>query len=149
MESKNENSETKKGLSTEYLKQMIDVKNLSESHQRLLTELIERKVDHRPLLRMKMHMFDLFPDQDIPLDEWRKESFKYFKSVPEDIQEKLITELCTEDKQMIDRKHLIVLLDTLQYMPIKIKRDKNQSNNLYYILSSNQRDKPQSKEEIL
>jgi hypothetical protein len=49
-----------------------------ESRQKLLIEFIERKVDHRALLRMKTHMFDLFPDQDIPIDEWKKESVKYF-----------------------------------------------------------------------
>jgi hypothetical protein len=34
---------------------------------------------------MKTHMFDNFPDNDIPLEEWKKESLKYFKGVPEDI----------------------------------------------------------------
>ena len=44
---------------------------------------------------------------------------------------------------------MLALLDTYQFLPIKIKRDKNKSENLYYIMSSNKRDKPNSKEEIL
>jgi hypothetical protein len=72
---------------------------------------------------------------------------KYFKGIPEDLQDKLILEILTDD--LIDKKKLIDLLDTYQYLPIKIKRDKNKSENLYYIMSSNKRDKPQSKEDLL
>ena len=110
--------------------------------------MIERKVDHRSFQKMKTHMLDLFCDQDIPLDEWKKESIKYFKTVPEDIQEKVIQEICT-DNCIIDKKKLMDIVDTFQFLPIKIKRDINKSENLYFIMSSNKRDKPQSKEEIL
>ena len=149
MEGKNQNSEIKKGVSNDYLKHIIDTKNIPLSRQKLLIELIERKVDHRTLLKFKTYLCDLFPDQDIPLEEWRKQSPKYFKTVPEDIQEKLELELLTEDGLKIDKEKLLGLLDTYQFLPIKIKRDKNKSENLYYIMSSNKRDKPNSKEEIL
>lgn len=131
----------------DYLKSVIDTKNIPLSRQKLLVELIERKIDFRTLNKMKTHMFDTFPDQDITVEEWKKESSKYFKGVPEDIQEKLIHELSLDSH--IDRKALIELLDTYQFLPIKIKRDKNKSENLYYIMSSNKRDKPQNKEELL
>jgi len=51
MEGKNQNSETKKGVSNDYLKHIIDTKNIPLSRQKLLIELIERKVDHRTLLK--------------------------------------------------------------------------------------------------
>ena len=147
MEGKNLNSETKNRVSTDYLKTVIDTKNIPLSRQKLLVELIERKIDHRTLSKMKTHMFDNFLDQDITIEQWKKESLKYFKSVPEDMQEKILLEIVTDD--LIDRKKLIDLLDTYQFLPIKLKRDKNKSENLYYIMSSNKRDKPQSKEDLL
>lgn len=72
MEGKNQNSEIRKGVSNDYLKHIIDTKNIPLSRQKLLIELIERKVDHRTLLKFKTYLCDLFPDQDIPLEEWRK-----------------------------------------------------------------------------
>ena len=75
----NQNSETKKGVSNDYLKHIIDTKNIPLSRQKLLIELIERKVDHRTLLKFQSHLCDCFPDQDIPLEDWRKLSPKYFK----------------------------------------------------------------------
>lgn len=106
-------------------------------------------MDHRTLLKFRTHLCDCFPDQDIPLEEWRKQSPKYFKAVPEDIQEKLETELLHEDGTKIDKEKFLALLDTYQFLPIKIKRDKNKSENLYFIMSSNKKDKPNTKEDIL
>jgi len=41
------------------------------------------------------------------------------------------------------------ILDIFTYLPVKIKRDKNKSENLYYILNSNKRGNFQSKEDLL
>jgi Ca2+-binding EF-hand superfamily protein len=40
-------------------------------------------------------------------------------------------------------------LDIYQFSPIKLKRDKNKSESLYYIMNSNMRGNPGSKEESL
>lgn len=37
-------------------------------------------------------------------------------------------------------------LDVYQFLPIKIKKDKNKSSEIYYILSSNKRNAPLTKE---
>lgn len=55
----------------------------------------------------------------------------------------------TDDGLKIDKEKLLNLLDTYQFLPIKIKRDKNKSENLYFIMSSNKKDRPNNKEDIL
>lgn len=49
----------------------------------------------------------------------------------------------------VNRQAMVEILDTYQFLPIKLKRDKNRSENLYYILNSNKRGQYQTKEEIL
>ena len=44
---------------------------------------------------------------------------------------------------------MVDLLDTYQFLPLKIKRDKNKSEDVYFVLNSNMRGGYQSKEEIL
>ena len=41
------------------------------------------------------------------------------------------------------------LVDTYHYLPIKIKRDKNKSENLYFIMNSNKRGSPNNREQLL
>ena len=68
------NIETSNSFSTDYLKSIIDTKNIPMSRQKLLIELIERRIDHRTLSKLKTHMFDHFPEHDITVEEWKKES---------------------------------------------------------------------------
>lgn len=65
---------TKNKVSIEYLRQMIDTKEMSESRQKLLLMFIEKKVDHRTLLKMKQDIFDKFSaSTEITVDEWKAE----------------------------------------------------------------------------
>jgi hypothetical protein len=56
---------------------------------------------------------------------------------PEELQEKLLEEIQEDGK--ISEPKLIEILDTYQFLPLKIKRDKNKSEDVYYILNSNMR----------
>ena len=65
---------TKNKVSIEYLRQMIDTKEMPESRQKLLLIFIEKKVDHRTLLKMKQDIFDKFSaSTEITVDEWKAE----------------------------------------------------------------------------
>ena len=65
---------TKNKVSIEYLRQMIDTKEMPESRQKLLLMFIEKKVDHRTLLKMKQDIFDKFSaSTEITVDEWKAE----------------------------------------------------------------------------
>lgn len=56
---------------------------------------------------------------------------------PEETENKIIEDICVDGQ--IDINQLIDLVDTYHYLPLKIKRDKNRSENLYYIMNSNKR----------
>lgn len=58
-------NDTKNRVSIDYLKSIIETKDIPLSRRKLLVELIERKIDFRTLEKMKTHMFDNFPAQDI------------------------------------------------------------------------------------
>ena len=59
-----------------------------------------------------------------------------------------ITDHLTIDGE-IDKKEFMDLVDLYHFLPIKIKKDRNYSENLYYILNSNKRGTFQDKEQIL
>ena len=65
----------------------------------------------------------------------------------DEIEEKLLEEITVDGN--VSRKEFQDLLDTYQYLPIKIKRDKNKSEQVYFVLNSNKRGAFQSKEDIL
>lgn len=66
---------------------------------------------------------------------------------PEDTEKKIMEDICIDGH--IDKKQLLDLVDTFHYLPIKIKRDKNKSENLYFIMNSNKRGSPNNKEQLL
>ena len=88
---------TKNKVSVDYLRSVIDRKNVSESRLQLLVQFIEQKVDHRTLCRMKTHIFDLHPDkEEIPVAEWKKESHRFMNIYPEAVEEKLLAEITAD-----------------------------------------------------
>jgi hypothetical protein len=106
---------------------------------------LQKNVDIRTLVNMKDTIFDKYPNShEITCDEWKKESKKFFLNFPEELEEKLLEDISTGDK--IDRTKVTELLDIYQYSPMKLKRDKNKSENLYFIMNSNKRGNPNSKE---
>ncbi len=66
---------------------------------------------------------------------------------PEETERKIMEDICIDGH--IDKKQLMDLVDTYHYLPIKIKRDKNKSENLYFIMNSNKRGSPNNKEQLL
>ena len=85
---------------------------------------------------MKQYLFDLFPgDLDIPVETFKKESLRYLHVYPLDIQDKIIADLSTDDsQQLISRQKLLELTEMYQYLPLKVKRDKNKSEDIYLSL---------------
>lgn len=131
----------------DYLQSVLDTKDLAESRMRLLIRFLEEKIDYRTLTKMRNHFYDKFPkNREITLEEWKAESHKYLHIYPKDIEEKLLLEITSNNGQTILKEELSDLLDSYQHLPIKLKRDKNKSENVYFILNSNQRGGFQSKE---
>lgn len=135
---------TKQLISPEYLRKVIDKKNLPDQRLQLLIQLLSCKVDYRTLNRMKQHLFDQCPgDQDIPVEEFKKESERFTHVLPTEIVDKIIADIATdESKQLISRQELSDLVDMYQFLPLKIKRDKNKSSDIYFVMNSNKRGAP-------
>ncbi len=110
--------------------------------------LMEGKVDYRTLLKMKNHIFDRYPaDHEITREEWKKESGRFMHIHTNKVEEELLEDICVGGK--IDRHKVIELLDIYQFCPVKIKKDKNKSEDVYFVLNSNKRGAAQNREEIL
>ena len=142
---------TKQLISPDYLRQVINNKNITDHRLKLLVQLLTSKVDYRTLSRMKQHLFDKFEgDRDIPVEDFKEESLRFLHVLPPEIEEKIIGEIAADDsKQLISRQKLNDLVDMYQFLPLKIKRDKNKSEDIYFILHSNKRGAPQNREQIL
>ena len=73
------------------------------------------------------HIFDLYPNkEEISIDEWKKESHKFLNIYPPEVEERLLEDI-TNEAGKVSRAKFIDLMDTYQFLPIKIKRDKNKS----------------------
>lgn len=49
----------------------------------------------------------------------------------------------------IEKQRIIDILDVIHFFPVKIRRDKNKSTNMFYIMNSNQRGGRMNQEEII
>ena len=128
--------------------ELMGSKKIPEKRQKLLLSFMEQKVDYRTLLKMKNHIFDRFaPEHEITGDEWKKESARFMHIHNDKVEEELMEDICVNGK--IDRHRVIELLDIYQFCPVKIKKDKNKSEDVYFVLNSNKRGAAQNKEEIL
>ena len=71
------------------------------------------------------------------------------KDMSEEVEKRIIDEIAGPEEGTVSRKKLIELLDIYHFLPIRIKRDRNDSKNLYYVLNSNKRGQPQDRQMIL
>ena len=86
--------ETKNKVSTKYMLELMNSKNISEERRGLLFTLKEKKVDYRTLLKMKNHVFDSFPaDHEISVEEWKAESARFLHIHDEKVQEQLLADI--------------------------------------------------------
>lgn len=118
--------------------------------------MLSARVDHRQLLRLKETLFD----QNQELDSVEKDDAisahafiqqrKYFlKDMPEDVEKRILEYIAGPEEGTVSRSKLIELLDIYQFLPMRIKRDRNHSENLYFVLNSNKRGQPQDRQMIL
>ena len=88
---------------------------------------------------------------EIPIAQWKPVSERFLHIFPKSVEDQLLSEICVGEgaDAHISRPLFTELLDAYQFLPIKIKRDKNKSESVYYVLNSNQRGHYQSRDEIL
>ena len=69
-------------MSAEYLRNLIDKKNLGESKIKLLISFIENKIDYRTLLTLKTQLFDVESGDEIPIAYWKPVSERFLHIFP-------------------------------------------------------------------
>ena len=84
---------TKGKVSTDYIKSLIDNKNLGPSKIKLLTGFITNKIDYRTLLRLKTHLFDTVQGEEISVDQWNNCKDRYLHIFPENVEKDLLAEI--------------------------------------------------------
>lgn len=118
--------------------ELMNTKGVSASRQKLLFNLMDQRVDYRTLLKMKNHIFDRFsPEHEITEQEWKKESARFMHIHNDSVEQELLCEICEDGK--VNRQAVIEILDIYQFCPVKIKKDKNKSEDVYFVLNSNKR----------
>ena len=65
--------------------------------------------------------------------------------MPVEVEKRILEDIAGPEEGTVSRKKLIELLDIYHFLPIRIKRDRNHSENLYYVLNSNKRGQPQDR----
>jgi Ca2+-binding EF-hand superfamily protein len=139
---------TKQKISHEFLDHVAG-KKLSENTKILLKKFLEHKVDYRHLSNIKTLIFGTSDKAECTLQEFKDASAKVRKAFPNEELEQMFIESISTDKGMISKSEFTDMIDVFQYVPIFIKRDKNKSESLYYVLNSNKRGAFESKEELL
>jgi len=76
---------------------------------------------------------------EIPIAQWKPVSERFLHIFPKSVEDQLLSEICVGEgaDAHISRPLFTELLDAYQFLPIKIKRDKNKSESVYYVLNSN------------
>jgi hypothetical protein len=117
-----------------------------------LIKCLEFQVDNRAIRNLVQTLRDKFPaDRDLTLEEWTQESKRMLKPYPEELNELILEVVGREEAgtQWVSRDKLEQLLEQYEHLPVRIKRDKNKSENLYYVMNSNKRGQPLSKDQLL
>ncbi|CDW75548.1 ef hand family protein [Stylonychia lemnae] len=151
-EDRNMEQNHKNKVSPEYLRKMLDTGEISERKHQILKKLYEDKVDFRTLNQLRDKLFEspLQEKDKLPIDEYLKIKQSCVSDLLIDIEDQILDEIkvglnnClikvqNDDKNTISLVKFSELIDFYTYHPVRPRKDKNQSNELYFIMNSNQR----------
>lgn len=149
-------TQTKPRVSTEYLRSILAKDAVSEQRLALLSFMLDARVDYRALLRLKSALFDknqelgdVEKDDAISIESFIRERKHFLKEMSPEVEARILEDIAGPEEGTVSRKKLIELLDIYQFLPIRIKRDRNKSENVYYVLNSNKRGSPADRDQIL
>ena len=103
--------------------------------------LYSEKLDISSLNNLKRHCLDSKNSENnmISIEEFLEIKNKIFKGKQYKVDSLLLEEIKANDKQ-IDLCKLVEVIDICNFFPFVVKKLKNQSNDIYYVLSSNMRE---------
>jgi len=101
----------------------------------------EENIDVRSLNNLKRHLLDSKHVEGnlLPIEEYLEIKQQIYKDRPLKLDDLLLQEIRVDDKY-IDLCKLVEVIDICNFFPLKVKKIKNKSSDIYCILSSNQRD---------
>lgn len=121
---------------------MYATRSNSKPRSDLLKQLTINEVDFRVLTVLKNNLFDSDNLQDmqfIPISVWNKE----FSHVKNDklakLYDMILAEIKVEGEDKIDLGKFSQLVDCYTYLPFLNKKDKNDSSDVFRVMSSGMR----------
>jgi len=103
--------------------------------------IYEDNIDIRTLNNLKRHLLDSKKVEGnlLSIEEYENVKDKIFKGQKHKIEPLLLEEIKFNDNQ-IDLGKLVEIIDICNHFPLKVKKIKNKSNDIYVVLSSNTRE---------
>ena len=138
---------SKMKVSIEYIKKMLGDEGLSENLGNMVRIVHAENIDIRSLNNLKRTLLDSKKIENnlLPLQEYHDIRNQIYKGQPLKIEEMLLREVLVNENQ-IDVPKLVEVIDICNFFPIKVKKIKNKSSDIYQVLSSNTRDTYNAKE---
>lgn len=103
--------------------------------------IYEENIDVRSLNNFKRHLLDSKKVEGnlLSLEEYNDIKAQIYKDRPLKVEQMILKEIQVDEK-FIDLGKLVEVIDLCNFFPIKVKKIKNKSSDIYCILSSNKRD---------
>jgi hypothetical protein len=114
--------------------QEIWAKGKSEERVQLLHDLGDCAVDHRLLTKLCAEIFQPPNIDFIPIADWERQMKAFLHKVPEELEQRILAEVRTE--QGASRIALKELIDDYSFVPVVIKKDRNKSEKVYQVLTT-------------
>lgn len=126
---------------------MLGDSGLSENRANIVKIFYEENIDISSLNNLKRHLLDSKKVEGnlLPLEEFLEIKHQIYKEKQLKLEDYLVREIKVDDKY-IDLGKLVEVIDICNFFPVKVKKVKNKSTDIYCILSSNKRTNFDAKE---
>lgn len=129
-------------VSVDYIKKMLGDEGISEARGNLIRTLHEENVDIRLLNNLKRQLLDSKNVQRgnlLSIEEYIEIKNRILKGKQLKADHLLLEEIKGSETE-IDIGKLVEVIDICNHFPMIVRRVKNKSNDIYFILSSNMRE---------
>lgn len=103
--------------------------------------------EYRSLIKFKNNLFEREPNDRIEYDVY-KEVLRQNKATFASEKIELMFLDAVMEGGYISKKLISDILDTFLYLPVRAQKDINRSENMYYVMTSNQRGNHKDKDEM-
>jgi hypothetical protein len=134
-------------VNPEFLKKIIDIRGISSSQRDIINQLYEDSLDFKSLNQFKSKLLEISNENLVSLDKFDSMYRQIFQDKQNKAFELLRNELSTPNGINIDKLGEIV--DLFNFLPVKVKKEKNKSSDIYLVMSSGKHDSHSKKTDEL